>query len=49
LEGLLHYQFKLYALDAILDLPITTIKEDLEKSMQAHILDQATLMGVYQR
>lgn len=48
-RGLHRYQFKLYALDVILDLPITTAKKDLEKNMFGHILDQAKLVGLYQR
>ena len=44
------YFFKLYALDTMLDLPAeTTTKADLEAAMQGHILDQAELMGRYNR
>lgn len=44
------YFFKLYALDAMLDLPAeTTSKADLEKVMEGHILEQAELMGRYNR
>lgn len=48
-NGIHHYQFKLYALDDKLDLPITTKKKDLEAMMQNHILDSAVLVGLYQR
>lgn len=42
------YFHKLYALDAILNLPETPRKADLEKAMRGHILAEATLMGTYQ-
>ncbi len=43
------YFFKLYALDSVLDLPASTSKEDLEKEMDGHILEQAELIGLYKR
>lgn len=44
------YFFKLYALDTRLDLLAeTTTKADLEETMQGHILEQAELMGRYNR
>lgn len=44
------YFFKLYALGTTLDLsPATTTKKDLEAAMEGHILDQAELMGRYNR
>lgn len=43
------YFFKLYALDTMLDLPIGSSKVDVERAMQGHILDQAELIGRYQR
>jgi Raf kinase inhibitor-like YbhB/YbcL family protein len=43
------YFFKLYALDAALDLKPGLTKKDLEKAMEGHILDRAQLMGTYQR
>jgi len=42
------YFFKLYALDAELPLYHPT-KAALEKAMQGHILEQAELMGTYQK
>lgn len=43
------YFFKLYALDSVLtDLKKPT-KAALEKAMQGHVLDQASLLGLYQR
>jgi Raf kinase inhibitor-like YbhB/YbcL family protein len=43
------YFFKLYALDALLDLKPGATKQDLERAMEKHILAQAQLMGTYQR
>ena len=43
------YFFKLYALDTLLDLPQGARKADIEKAMQGHILEQAELMGRYDR
>ncbi|MER3424119.1 MAG: YbhB/YbcL family Raf kinase inhibitor-like protein [Nitrospiraceae bacterium] len=48
-SGTHRYFFKLYALDAMLNLPTGTTKAELEKAMQGHILGQAELMGTYQR
>ncbi len=41
------YVFKLYALDSKLDLPNGFTKADLEKAMEGHIIEQATLTGTY--
>ena len=41
------YVFKLYALDTELDLPQKSTKADVEKAMEGHIVDQATLTGTY--
>jgi len=41
------YVFKLYALDIELDLPDKSTKADVEKAMEGHIVDQATLTGTY--
>ena len=41
------YVFKLYALDIKLDLPNESTKADVEKAMEGHILEQATLTGTY--
>ena len=48
-HGLHHYHFKLYALDAALDLKPGMDKVALLKAMQGHILAQAELIGTYQR
>ena len=43
------YFFKLYALDAVLDLKPGLTKKDLDRAMEKHILARAQLMGTYQR
>jgi Raf kinase inhibitor-like YbhB/YbcL family protein len=47
--GTHRYFFKLYALDAALELPSGASKEDVLKAMEGHILGQTELMGVYSR
>ena len=41
------YVFKLYALDGMLDLSSESTKADVEKAMEGHIIEQATLTGTY--
>ena len=41
------YVFKLYALDCKLDLPNESTKADVEKAMEGHIIERATLTGTY--
>ncbi len=48
-SGVHHYQFKLYALDTVLDLPASGKKGDLEKAISSHLLDSTMLVGLYQR
>lgn len=43
------YFFKLYALDALLELPSKATKAGLLEAMKNHILAEAQLMGQYQR
>ena len=43
------YMFKVYALDSVLDLAEGALKEDLEKAMEGHVLDDGVLIGLYQR
>jgi len=43
------YFFKLYALDATLDLKPGATKKELERTMEKHVLAQGQLMGTYQR
>lgn len=44
-----HYHFRLYAIDATLNLPQGATKQQVESAIQTHIIDQATLIGTYQR
>jgi Raf kinase inhibitor-like YbhB/YbcL family protein len=43
------YFFKLYALDAVLDLPQSATKTEVERAMEGHIIEQAELVGRYDR
>ena len=47
--GTHRYFFKLYALDAILNLEEGLEKGDLEKAMQGHTLEKAELIGLYKK
>jgi Raf kinase inhibitor-like YbhB/YbcL family protein len=44
-----HYQFKLYALDEMLDIESGEGRDRVEKAMKDHILDRALLTGLYER
>lgn len=44
-SGIHRYFFTLYALDVRLDLASGSAREELEKAMAGHILDQAVYMG----
>jgi Raf kinase inhibitor-like YbhB/YbcL family protein len=49
-SGTHRYFFKVYALDAKLDLRANaTKKKDLEKAMQGHIIAKGELVGLYRR
>ena len=48
-SGTHRYFFKLYALDTSLNIPYQAKKEDLEKAMAGHVIDQTQLVGVYSR
>jgi Raf kinase inhibitor-like YbhB/YbcL family protein len=43
------YFFKIYALDALLNLPVTTKKIELEKAMSGHIIGFGELIGWYKK
>ncbi len=47
--GTHRYFFKVYALDAVLNLPAGATKAELLKAMEGHILAQGQLMGKYRR
>jgi len=48
-HGTHHYHFKLYALDSTLNLEGAVEKPQLLEAMEGHILDQAELVGTYER
>lgn len=48
-SGTHRYFFKLYALDKKLDLAEGITKQELEKAMQGHILEQGELIGLYKK
>ncbi len=47
--GTHRYNFKLYALDALLNLKPGATKEELLKAMKGHVLNEAQVMGRYRR
>lgn len=47
--GVHHYHFKFYALDTSLNLPASTDKKSLLKSMESHIIAEGELIGLYER
>ena len=48
-HGIHHYHFKVYVLDATLELKPGAGKRELEKAMKGHILQQGELVGLYRR
>lgn len=48
-SGIHRYYFKFYALDVVLNLPLSTDKTGLEKAMSGHILSSGEIMGKYKR
>ncbi len=48
-SGIHRYFFKVYALDALLDLPVLATKSQLEKAMSEHIIAFGELVGLYTR
>jgi hypothetical protein len=48
-SGTHRYFFKLYALDAMLQLNKGSTKKQLESAMSGHILEEAQLIGTYER
>jgi hypothetical protein len=48
-SGTHRYYFKLYALDAVLNLQAGVNKEQLLKALEGHILAESQLMGTYKK
>jgi Raf kinase inhibitor-like YbhB/YbcL family protein len=48
-SGTHHYHFKVYALDAMLDLKDNTDKKALLKAMEGHIIAKGELVGLYKK
>lgn len=48
-SGIHRYYFRFYALDIVLNLPVSTDKAGLEKAMSGHILSSGEIMGKYKR
>jgi Raf kinase inhibitor-like YbhB/YbcL family protein len=48
-SGVHHYEFRIYALDSVLVLDSAATKTDLDRAMQGHVLDDALLIGTYQK
>lgn len=48
-SGVHRYFFKIYALDSLLDLPVTAIKGDLLSAMQGHVLAQSEIFGKFSK
>ena len=48
-SGTHRYFFKLYALDVEIDLTDGASKQDLLNAMEGHVLEEAALMGTYQK
>jgi hypothetical protein len=48
-SGTHRYFFKLFALDAVLTLPPASTAQELQGSLQGHILAEAQLMGTYRK
>lgn len=47
-SGKHHYEFHVYALNTMLDLPITTTKVGLRRAIQRHIIEEASIVGLYE-
>ena len=48
-SGKHRYEFHFYALSSILDLPMTTDKKKLREVMQGKILEESSLVGLYEK
>lgn len=45
--GIHRYQFKVYALDSMLDLPVSTNKKNLMNAMKEHVIAGGELTGIF--
>lgn len=48
-NGVHRYFYKVYALDDVLNIPVSSDKGDLERAMAPHVLAQGELVGRYSR
>lgn len=48
-SGVHHYQFKLYALDILLNISASASKKDIEKAIDGCIISQTILVGIYKK
>ncbi len=48
-QGAHRYRFRLFALDTELSIPQDSTAEDVEEEIDGHIIEQAELVGTYQR
>lgn len=48
-SGTHRYEFHLYALDTMLDLPAGSAKEAFREAIRSHVLEEAVLVGIYSR
>jgi len=48
-HGVHHYHFRVYALDTTLDLKPGSSREELERAMRGHVIQQGELIGLYER
>jgi Raf kinase inhibitor-like YbhB/YbcL family protein len=48
-SGTHHYQFKLFALDEILNLAASSTKKDVLAAMEGHVVGETVLVGTYER
>ncbi len=46
-HGTHRYEFHLYALDTLLDLPYNSDKEAVRVTMDGHVIDETSLVGLY--
>lgn len=48
-SGVHHYNFRLFAIDRMLSISISSTKADLIRAMDGYIIESATLVGLYGR